>query len=483
MDLLADWASANVYESPTEEFIIKPSRKHTRPYKIQYDPEAKAPRYWVLPLSNFLYNPRQKTDELKSHPLRIDRNSRIIKFNFEGETGFIEPLTDYEERENDLLEGKASCKITAVMIGSIVPKHIHGIDLTSLGEWFPFTFLSLLGFAVGNEISSPCIEIRDANRKLVRRIIIQLEQPAPFSQGRIVIEEGMDLGHLLTLLPPEHRGDTYLRVVLKHVTRGGLACHDLEEKMSYIIRGFDCLAENYCLGTPQLTRYLDPNQKINVKKALYDASTLVEKEAESAKKTGQSLQCSCLKRIASRTANAANTDRNFGLEVVELLKKYGLHDAGIVAKYYENSSNYSKDWISILNDYRGKPMHPGYFDFENKYDFEEVSIVAKHLHDILIRIVLIELKYDGTYHPAVFFSRYGNPWIYVPARHGFDANWVSPYMPAIALGYISEEEIEMAKKKEDEEVEAIIKRLSENLNLHVSRVHRNNRFEAEFQST
>ena len=49
-------------------------------------------------------------------------------------------------------------------------------------------------------------------------------------------------------------------------------------------------------------------------------------------------------------------------------------------------------------------MHPGYFDFENKedkYDFENVYVVARHLHDILIRIVLKELKYYGAYRPAV----------------------------------------------------------------------------------
>jgi hypothetical protein len=263
-------------------------------------------------------------------------------------------------------------------------------------------------------------------------------------------------------------------VVLKHVTRGGLACHDIEEKMSYIIRGFDCLGENYGLGAPQLTRYLNTNQKDEVKDALCIASKRIELEAEKAKASGQLLQCSCLRRIAGRTVNTGNTDRNFGLEVVELLEKYGLNDAGIVAKYYVNSSNYRREWISILNDYRGKPMHPGYFDFENKYDVEDVSIIARHLHDILIRIVLKELKYDGYYRPAVFIPKGVILSEFLPdipddIDWGFDADWVRTNTPAIALGYITEEEKEMVQKREEKR-EDLMKKFMRGQNLRVRRV-------------
>ena len=455
MDLLNDWISTNIFEPAMEEFIIEPSGKYRATYKIQYDPEARIPAYWVLPISNFLCEFRQNPTELKNHPLRMDENNEIIKFNFDGEPGFIEPLADYEVRKKDLLSGRACFKITAMMIGSIGPKHIHGIDYPSLSKWFPFTFLPLLGFAVGNDISSPCIEIRDDNRRLVRRIIIELDNPTPFSRGRAVIDENIDLGIgcLLTCLPPEHRGDTYLRVLLKHATRAGLSCHDVEEKMSYIIRGFDLLGENYDLGVQQLTRYLDLNQKNQVKNALNFASKQIEIEAEKAKNSGQLLQCSCLKRIAGRTVNAGNTDRNFGLEVVELLNKFGLPDEDIVAKYYMTSLNYSKDWISILNDYRGKPMHPGFFDFENAYDFENVYVVARHLHDILIRIVLKELKYNGTYRPAIFIPKDVTLRDYI--SNEFNADWINPNTPAIALGYITEAEKELVQKRNNDRMKKI----------------------------
>jgi len=453
MDLLNDWISTKIYEANEanhEEFIIKRSAKDKSPYKIQYDRDAGMPCYCILPLSNFLFEFFENPASLKTHPLRININNKIIKYTYVGEEGFIEPLPDYQEREKQLLDGSASSRITSVMIGSIDPKNVHSIDLESLEKWFPFTFLPLLGFAVGNDISSPCIELRDENCRLVRRIIIQFENPAPFSRGHTVIsgDRYESIGRLLTLLPSEHKGDTYLSVVLKHITRGGLKCHDIEEKMSYIIRGFDCLGEEHHLGVQQLAKCLDVSQQSKVKSGLSDGAKKIEEEAENAKKLGQILQCSCLRRIADRVRNASNTDRNFGLEVVELLRKYGLPDAEIIGNFYLNSLGYRRDWIQILNDYRGKPMHPGYFKFKDPndennnsgYDFESVYVVTKHLHDILIRIVLKELRYDGTYRPAVYVPE--NVVLSQYIGDDFNTDWVKPTTPAFALGFITETEKE-----------------------------------------
>ena len=460
MDLLIDWISTKIYEANEAnhaEFIIKRSSKDKSPYKIQYDRDAGMPCYWVLPLSNFLFKFFENPASLKTHPLRININNKIIKYTYEGEEGFIEPLPDYQEREKQLLDGSASSRITSVMIGSIDPKNAHSIDLQSLEKWFPFTFLPLLGFAVGNDISSPCIELRDENCRLVRRIIIQFENPAPFSRGHAVIsgDRSESIGRLLTLLPSEHKSDTYLRVVLKHITRGGLKCHDIEEKMSYIIRGFDCLGEEHHLGVQQLANCLDASQQSKIKSALGEGAKKIEEEAENAKKSGQLHQCRCLRRIADRVRNASNTDRNFGLEVVELLRRYGFPDAEIIDNFYNNYLGYSRDWIQILNDYRGKPMHPGYFKFKdpnaesnnNGYDFEGVYVVAKHLHDILIRIVLKELRYDVTYRPAVYIPE--NVTLSQYVEGDFNSDWVKPTTPAFVLGFITETEKEDFKQRAD----------------------------------
>ena len=82
MDLLNDWISTKIYEANEanhEEFIIKRSAKDKSPYKIQYDRDAGMPCYWILPLSNFLFEFFENPASLKTHPLRININNKIIK--------------------------------------------------------------------------------------------------------------------------------------------------------------------------------------------------------------------------------------------------------------------------------------------------------------------------------------------------------------------------------------------------------------------
>jgi hypothetical protein len=70
-------------------------------------------------------------------------------------------------------------------------------------------------------------------------------------------------------------------------------------------------------------------------------------------------------------------------------------------------------------------MHSSYFDFERGlHDFQDVATIRSHLHDILIRIVLKMLYYDGTYQKAI------------PGPKGrYELNWVNPDVKADDLGY------------------------------------------------
>jgi hypothetical protein len=123
---------------------------------------AKAATYWVLPLLNFVSNFSSKPSDLDNHPLRIDSKRYLIKFEFNDALGFIEPLSDYNDRKNLLLEGNTQNTLTAVMVGEI--GH-NSIEYNELKNWFPFDFLGLLGLATGSEVSAQCIEFRDAQKR------------------------------------------------------------------------------------------------------------------------------------------------------------------------------------------------------------------------------------------------------------------------------------------------------------------------------
>ena len=79
----------------------------------------KRPKYWVLPLQNYITDFSQGCPNV-AHPLRInDLNYRVIKFDFEGRLGFIEPLPNYLKRVEELQNGSIKNRVTALIIGEI----------------------------------------------------------------------------------------------------------------------------------------------------------------------------------------------------------------------------------------------------------------------------------------------------------------------------------------------------------------------------
>lgn len=143
----------------------------------RFDAEgAGDPKYWVLPLTNFVSEWRQGRADLDRHPLRIfptpevpneityvpygpdeeeatnrsfsalytaNSRNRLVVFEFEGAPGFVERLPDYEDRKEDLLSGRERIMPTAVMVGEVGPNPTS--TLTELGQWLrPDDLLLLL---------------------------------------------------------------------------------------------------------------------------------------------------------------------------------------------------------------------------------------------------------------------------------------------------------------------------------------------------
>ena len=406
-------------------------------------------KYWVLPLSNFIsnYGPN-KNVELDRHPLRIyptpivpeeisdkdkfhanfiaNNENHLISFRCNGGIGFIEKLNDYDERKNRLLDGNERNNITAVMIGEIGTKSAN--DFADLEKWFPFDFLSLLGLATGSEVGAPWIELRDSRGKLIRRIHASLGHPF-FSKGHRAIVEFRHraTGYLLTQSRASlHQRYSYMNPIIKHLIRGGLDNISLDDRMSHLFRAFEILFDVYNLSTQYLTQNLNDDQIAIVKRELNSAAQTIRHEAEIASNTDQKAS---LMKIADRTINSKNTERDFGLAFIDLLKKFGFPDADIVNTHYQKdprSNGYG--WHQVLSHYRGRVIHEGYFNLrDNRYDRYDVVRIWKHLQDILIRIVLKMLCYDGTYQRSVFIP---GDW-----AASWPVDWVKPNTPASELGY------------------------------------------------
>lgn len=410
--------------------------------------EAQAPRYWVLPLANFLSAFQPKDPSLTRHPLRIlsiptipndlpekdakfvemfaCSKNKLIMFRFNEALGFIEPLPDYKERQNRLDNGQDRHILTAFVVGDV---GTNSIDFPGLNEWFPFDFLPLLGLATGSEIGAPWIEFRDVDGKLVRRAHLRLGRPA-YMKGRRPIDEAVHdgAGRLLTQATTSlHWGKTYLRVAMRHLVRGGLSGLPIEDSLSHLCQGLDALCEEFGFKkTIKSKDVLSEGNRITVETAIADTLKAIRAIAARARTEGNASEAEVLGKIAERIAQAKNIEIGFGKAVVALLHHFDLPDAEIMARHYEsNPRPDGRDWPEVVSMCRGRSIHRGYFDFrDGEADFYDVFRISEHLHDLLLRIVFKMLGYDGTYQPTVAKNL-------MQAR----ADWVTGTTTAHELGY------------------------------------------------
>lgn len=428
----------------------EPVRITFNPLRSQYDIKgARAAKYWVMPLTNFLSKFVTQYPPLGRHPLRLipspeipegltgeesfvarhnaNVKNRLIVFQFNGGIGFIEPLPDYEARMDNLMESQERHSVTAVMVGEVGS---NSIEYEDLDGWFPFDFLRLLGFTTGTRVGTPWIEFRDATGGLVRRFYSSWEQ-SPFSRGRRIMEEGIHTGrgYLLTrYLSSPDRDKPFLGVALKHIIQGGSYSQSIEDDTVYLCRALDGLCDYYGFKTQYLLQELDGDRQKAVRDSLQKAAQEIRSEARSAAKEGLLDQSRVLEKIAERVrSNAANKDVDFGLAVAGLLKHFNLSDADIVDAHYRDNPRPDgiPTWSGVLSHYRGTTMHRGFFDISGKkHDFDDILTINDHLHDILVRIIFKIIGYDGTYQPPVI-KMTTNP----------HADWVMSDLPAERLGY------------------------------------------------
>ena len=148
-------------------------------YKVK---TRKKPKYWVVPLINFVSSFHQHYHPLLTqHPLRLyktptvpnslddkkrqiallaaHRRNLLIAFEFGDKFGYIEPLPDYREREQNLKSGKEKQSITALMVGEIID------EMES--KWFPHNYTNMISLASGSEVYAPWFEYRDRNGGLI----------------------------------------------------------------------------------------------------------------------------------------------------------------------------------------------------------------------------------------------------------------------------------------------------------------------------
>jgi hypothetical protein len=419
----------------------RPNRIRLRPLRSLYEVTGTdEPAYWVLPLCNFVSACWPWSGEdLAKHPLRVRGPARqvvaagaeadqpitperLIVFEIDGQTGFIEPLPGYDRLVRRLRRGRIDHTVTAVMVA---PAHVRSVVFSDARGLFPLDVLGLLTLATGVRVGAPWVEFRDITGRLVRRVHIPFGARG-YERGHAALSDlaAEALGMLLTsaFCSPE-RGASYLRAVTHLTIDASFARQTLETRLVSLIRAFETLCCHHGLGTQDLMSNLDATQQSAVRTALTAAAVQVRNLART---ETDPARARAVDRIASRVESAAQRENDFGLAVIGLLRRLGLSDADVLQSHLASHPVAgATNWGSLLSCLRGAVTHEAFFDLPaNRYDLYELVAVMDHLHDLLLRVIFKTLGYAGCYSPPI------------PPEPRFAlVDWVTPSTSPGLLGY------------------------------------------------
>jgi hypothetical protein len=416
-----------------------------RPIHSRFEVAGAEPaKYWVLPLANFMPDPWNGFihPELANHPLRLrptptipadlpeeDRamaefhvyhQHNLFSFLLNGEPGFIERMPDYTKRVT-LVRHRRSRRITAVMVG---PAHVQDVEWFDYEGLFPLDVVSALSLATGVPVGAPWVEFRDEKGALVRRVHIC------FGAGRYEQRHATLHPHLLRngpgyvlgkVLAAPDRGKKYLRVAINHALSAAKR-GTLEGRFISLCRAFETLCRHHGFINQNLAARLEPAQQEAVKTLLREVAGKVREMRNAEPDPGRK---AVLDTIAGRAQSAAQTEKSFGLAVADLAGKFGFQDEQVLDAHLAAHPHHTgKPWPGILTHYRAAATHDAYFDFASREDLYTILRVMNHLHDLLLRVLLKTVGYDGPYQSPI-----------PPLMQRDSLDWVTPPTAAGLLGY------------------------------------------------
>jgi hypothetical protein len=174
--------------------------------------------------------------------------------------------------------------------------------------------------------------------------------------------------------------------------------------------------------TQDLSAMLAPAQRAAVRAALAAAGTQIRALWKAETEPGRKR---ALERIVSRAQGAAQLEKDFGLSVLDLVRHFGLSDPEVLQPHLASHPHPASDnWPGLLSYYRGAATHEAYFDIRRRNDVFDIVKVIDHLHDVLIRVLLKTIGYDGPYVSPI-----------PPLTIRESPDWVTATTPAGSLGY------------------------------------------------
>jgi hypothetical protein len=275
----------------------------------------------------------------------------------------------------------------------------------------------------------PWTEIRAADGELLRRLHLGAQVPA-YLPGSPPIDEFWvrDTGSLLSAaLGNDAVNYPFFRSALAKIVRSGEQDAVIEHRLQDVFIALDTLCDAYkTKRQPHLSKLL-PKRTYGqvhdiVDRAAAELLALAPSEADGS-------VTDVLKGVGNRAQSAAfRTELGFAQALLRLMDQSGLADRVVIENHFPTDNHPGRSpidaWTSLVSKYRSIVVHNGCFEHIALERRDHPDKILTHLRDVLTRLVLIAVGYDGGYFPEMFV---GEP----PRR----PHWVTVDTPLEDLGY------------------------------------------------
>lgn len=388
----------------------------------------KPPAFWVLPLNNLVIRYGPRDESAHSHPLFFEdakRNGSITFRRFE-HLGFIAPLSDSGTRQRDLKEGRLRRTITAVAVGTLDDALRQAGELAWLRLRHSFEVLSLCSLS---PVGVPWTEIRAADGGLLRRLHLGAQVPA-YVSGSPPIDEfwARDTGSLVSAALSNDAVDRpFFWSALAKVVRSGERDAVIELRLEDVFIALDTLCDAY--ETKSQARLSKLLPKPLYAQVLGIVNHAAEELRALAPTESDERVMDVLQGVGNRVqATAFRTELGFAQALLRLMDRFELADRIVIENHFPTDGHSGQSpiaaWTSLVSKYRGIVIHNGCFKHIALERHDHPDKVLAHLRDVLIRLVLIAVGYEGGYFPEMFDAE--------PPR---SPNWVTADTPLEDLGY------------------------------------------------